>query len=68
MGLYLISLSVALIKAESRQKVRANSNLKEKIVFFDEFEPPGDDKPMATLCDRLFLFRQLATGFRRSVR
>lgn len=42
-----LSLTVS-IKAESEPKKETDSNSQEKIVFVDDFEPPGDDKPKDT--------------------
>ena len=47
-GLCLTLLLTVSIKAESEQKKETDSNSQEKIVFVDDFEPPGDDKPKDT--------------------
>ena len=47
-NLCLILLSVVMVKAESKPKEKTDSNPQEKIVFLDDFEPPGDDKPKDT--------------------
>ena len=43
----LILLSLSSVRAESK-KEKADSDSQEKIVFSDNFEPPGDDKPNDT--------------------
>lgn len=45
-SLCLISLPLISVKAESKKE--ADSDSKKKIVFLDNFEPPGDDKPKDT--------------------
>ena len=44
-GSCLMLVPSVLVHAESKE---TNSNSKEKIVFRDDFEPPGDDKPKDT--------------------
>ena len=47
LSLCLTSLALSSVKAESK-KEETNSDSKKKIVFLDDFEPPGDDKPKDT--------------------
>ena len=47
-SLCLISLPLLSVKAESEQSNKKDSDSEEKIVFLDDFEPPGDDKPKDT--------------------
>ena len=48
LGLCLVLLMLSSIKAESKQKDKTDSNSEDTIVFLDDFEPPGDDKPKDT--------------------
>ena len=41
----LISIMSVSVRAETKE---TDSNSEEKIVFLDDFEPPGDDKPKDT--------------------
>ena len=47
-SLCLTLLLTVSVKAESTQKKETDSNPQEKIVFVDDFDPPGDDKPKDT--------------------
>ena len=47
-SLCLILLPLLSVKAELEQGEKKDSNSEEKIVFLDDFEPPGDDKPKDT--------------------
>lgn len=45
-SLCLLSLPLVSVRAESKKET--NSNSRDKIVFLEEFEPPGDAKPKDT--------------------
>ena len=45
-NLCLVSLPLLSVRAESKRET--NSNSQDKIVFLEEFEPPGDAKPKDT--------------------
>ena len=47
-GLCLVLSILSSVNAESKQKDKTDSNSEDKIVFLDDFDPPGDDKPKDT--------------------